>query len=454
MITCKMKRQGNDKTMKSNQKRHPGIGLRMIKSAVAVGLCFLVYVLRGYKGIPFYTALAALQCMQPYRENTKGMAIQRTSGTFIGAFFGLLTIIVQYQLLIPHRIGTVWYYALVSGCVIAVLYTAVMVHQKNAAYFSCVVYLCITMVHIGDENPYLFVFNRVLDTLIGIVIGMLVNSAQLPRRKRRDVLFVAGFDDVLITKGETQVSDYSRVELNRMLDEGLPFTIMTMRTPASYLESAKDIRIKLPLILMDGAVLYDAENNTFLEKCELEYEDAKRLVDSLKAVGLDSFQNVIAGDSVIIYFEAIGNEGAGKIYEKLKKSPYRNYLCRALPEGERVAYIMSVDKKDKIMQAYRMLEKQGDTKRYKVLCYDSDDYEGYAYLKIYNQNASKLKMLEKLKEYTGFSSTRSFGSIPGMYDVVVEHATGDKVIKLLKQEFEPVIWKKITSRSSCPTNQS
>ena len=39
------------------KKTHIHIGQRIIKSAISVGACFLIYVLRGYQGIPFYTAL-------------------------------------------------------------------------------------------------------------------------------------------------------------------------------------------------------------------------------------------------------------------------------------------------------------------------------------------------------------------------------------------------------------
>lgn len=47
----------------------PKIGARIIKSGVAVLLCFLIYQINSHSGILFYMALAALQCMQPDRIN-------------------------------------------------------------------------------------------------------------------------------------------------------------------------------------------------------------------------------------------------------------------------------------------------------------------------------------------------------------------------------------------------
>lgn len=49
----------------------PPIGMRIVKSAAAVFLCFLLSLLRGRflpflgQGVPFYSAIAAILCMRP-----------------------------------------------------------------------------------------------------------------------------------------------------------------------------------------------------------------------------------------------------------------------------------------------------------------------------------------------------------------------------------------------------
>lgn len=418
----------------------PKIGARIIKSGAAVLLCFLIYQINRHNGILFYMALAALQCMQPDRTSSKSMAKQRICGTFIGALYGLLTILLQYGFLLPLQLPYACYCVVVALCVMVSLYTAVVLKLRSSAYFSCVVYLSITMVHIGDENPCLFVVNRVADTLLGVGIGMLVNSFQLPRRRQKDTLFVAGLDEVLLSR-DSQLSDFSRIELNRMLEEGLPFTIMTMRTPASFLEAAQGIRLKLPVILMDGAIIYDPLKNSYPYKCEMSYGQASEIVHALQSMGLESFQNVVDNDNVFIYFQRINTPGACQIYEQLRRSPYRNYICHSLPEGEPVVYIMAVDLTEKIKAAYRTLTVRKDAAQYKLLCYSSQDYPGYTYLKIYHKDATKTKALEHLKTMTGFQKTCTFGTVPGMYDESVEHLPADDVVKLVKKRYEPLIWQ-------------
>lgn len=72
------------------KKTLPGIGMRIIKSAIAVAICYLINLLRGGSGMVFYSQLAALWCIQMYRSNTKNNALQRTVGTCVGAVYGLI----------------------------------------------------------------------------------------------------------------------------------------------------------------------------------------------------------------------------------------------------------------------------------------------------------------------------------------------------------------------------
>lgn len=56
---------------------------------------------------------------------------------------------------------------------------------SHTAYFSCVVFLSITVMHITDESPLLFVLNRVFDTLLGVALGFAVNSFHLPTEEEQ-----------------------------------------------------------------------------------------------------------------------------------------------------------------------------------------------------------------------------------------------------------------------------
>ena len=150
-------------SMKSKKVALPAVGMRIMKSAIGVFLVFVIYLLRGRRGTPFYSALSVLWCMQPDMGEARNKAFQRTVGTMIGAVFGLMMILIEYYLLKGRY---EWLnYLLISLLIIPVIYTTILINKKNASYFSCVVFLSIAVNHLLDANPYLFVVNRVVDTL-------------------------------------------------------------------------------------------------------------------------------------------------------------------------------------------------------------------------------------------------------------------------------------------------
>lgn len=159
--------------MTNNEFQFPHIGMRIIKSALGALICFAIFFLRGKHGTPFYSVLAVLWCIQNKTENTLGNAIQRTIGTFIGAVYGLIYILIKLHII---DFGDDFiHYICISLVLIPIIYTTVVINQKKASYFSCVVFLSIVVNHLMDENPYLFVLNRSLDTLIGIFVGLVLN---------------------------------------------------------------------------------------------------------------------------------------------------------------------------------------------------------------------------------------------------------------------------------------
>ena len=415
----------------------PPIGLRIIKSAAAVFLCYCVDLLRGGTGIVFYSQLAALWCMQDYVSDTKKNARQRLVGTAVGAAFGLLTLILLPILSSLFGNGIFIQQIVVSLMIVGVLYTTVLLRRKQASYFSCVVYLSIAVNHAADANPYLFVWNRVLDTLIGIAIGVTVNLLRLPRERNKDILFISGMDDTLLTR-EHVLSGFTRVELNRLLDDGALFTVSTMRTPASIMEPLRDIRLRLPVIAMDGAVLYDISEKRYVYSYLISDKRTEETISFLQSLGMHWFANVIIDDMLVIYCQDTDDDIYNRLIETYRLSPYRNYVKKDVPAGQGVVYFMLIDKKERIEKTYQALDAHGFTKRLKILKYDSTDYPGCAYIKIYNHNATRENMIDYLKEKLQAERVVTFGSIKGKYTYTITPGGEEQVVKIMKKLYEPV----------------
>ncbi len=409
----------------------PPIGARIVKSSIAVGLCMVVYFVRTFlpveNGIPFYGALAALWCIQPYSDTTKNNALQRSVGTLTGAVYGLLFLLLfrGLDLVIP-----VFVYISASFVIIPVIYTTVVMDKRNASFFSCVVFLSIALTHSFDADPYLFVLNRVIDTFIGIIIGVTVNDFRLPVRTDKTTLYVSGIDDVLISPS----SIYSKVELNRLIRSGVKFTVSTTRTPAELMSIMNGTELKLPVIVMDGAAIYDPKEKQYLEMAYLSNSVSEEAEKMIAECRLHCFVNTMLDTTLLIYYGDLRNSAEKDLFDTHRHSPYRNYISsryRRKDMNERILYITVLAEKIDIFLLERKLrQKLGASARISL---SDSEYEGYMYLKVFSPNASKENMMTRLKEYTGAEKAVTFGSIRGKYDVYINDGGGNATVKKLKK---------------------
>ena len=383
----------------------PRIGMRIIKSALGVLICFAIYFMRGKQGAPFYSALAVLWCIQNQTKNTVQNALQRTVGTGIGAAYGLIYILIKQR--VPQLGDSFLHYCIISIALIPIIYTTVVIKQKKASYFSCVVFLSIVVNHLMDENPYIFVANRSLDTLIGIFVGLVLNSVCIHGEYDRDTLFIADVDRAMDGLS-TGITPFSQIMIKNMLEKGMLLTFMTLRTPAGFLEGMPDIKPKLPIIAMDGAILYDIKENRYPKVYVISAEHACNIESFIRSRGFNIFTTIILEDVLIIYYDELKNTAEIDIYEKMHKSPYRNYLNKERPKDHPVVYMMCVDETRKIEQL-EDIKRSDIYEELKILSYPSDDYKGYSYIKIYSKNASVQNMTDYLRNMTGAEETLTFG---------------------------------------------
>ena len=418
-------------------KQLPPIGLRIIKSVFAVFFCLVLGELRGDQGIPFYMVLSALWNIQTDLDSSKTMGLQRLLGTVIGAIYGLLILLFQLYVWPVHE--EMAGYVISSLMIIPVIYTTVLMKKEGAAYYSCVVFLGITVTHMSNPDPFLFVWNRTLDTALGLAVGLVVNMVHIPHRHRRDILFVSNLDRTLLGEDE-RLSPYSRVELNRMLDHGMKFTISTARTPASMRQPLQDIHLNLPVIAMDGAVLYDRREKSYLHTYVISPGMTKELSEYLHRKQFHFFTNVIMEDLLIIYYQDFQNPVEEVMYQSKRKSPLRNYVRQPVPEDAAAVYLLVLDETEKIEALYQELEADGYTEKLKITRTVSASFPAHTYMRFFSSNATVPNMIAYLMQMTDADSVVTIGSGEGC-DVQVPEGEPNQAVRTLKKMYEPFVWK-------------
>ena len=379
-------------------------------------------------GIPFYGALAALWCMQPYVDTTRNNAGQRTFGTLTGAAYGLVFLNLLNFIGITRP---VFVYLLASAMIIPVIYSTVILKKRNASFFSCVVFLSIALTHSFDEDPYIFVFNRVLDTFIGIGIGIGINELHIPIKHDNETLYISGIDDVLVSADKHSVP-YSKVELNRLIKSGVKFSISTVRSSAELISAMEGVELNQPVIVMDGAALYDIRENRYIETFPMSEDICSEAEMIIEEAGLHYFESALCDSTLLTYYGRLKNTAEKDIFEKKRRSPHINFISNSFRhKGEKVLCLTVIaDETEIALLEKKMTKALGNNIRITV---NPGGYEGYLKMKICSAAASKQEMIKKLQQYTGASRTVTFGSIKGEYDVYIHDGGGNATIKKLKK---------------------
>lgn len=149
------------------------VGLRNIKTAIAVGISLLVFQLLGISdGIQ--ASITAIICMKSSLQNSIQTGVERILGTIFGAVLGMVMLLI----LLKSNPWLAFPLAIVG--VVLIIYLCNIFKIQNSIVISLVVFL---MILIGEKSqpPLVYGTMRLLETIFGIVTAYFVNRFIDPR---------------------------------------------------------------------------------------------------------------------------------------------------------------------------------------------------------------------------------------------------------------------------------
>lgn len=141
------------------------IGMRIIKTVVAVFLCGVLAFLRGKSAL--YSMFAALFCVQRSAGKTIESSINRVLGTLVGGVVGVLTVYSMDTLNILHI--DLLRYLLMSLLLIPIIELCLVIKKPDCAGMACMVVMCL-VVDPGDK-PAVYSIERLFETLVGVLLA-------------------------------------------------------------------------------------------------------------------------------------------------------------------------------------------------------------------------------------------------------------------------------------------
>lgn len=221
-------------------------------------------------------------------------------------------------------------------------------------------------------------------------------------------LFVSDLDGTLLNSN-AEISDETADIINREIANGLEFTISTARTPTTALKIVDKLDLKLPVMMMNGVLVYDIKQKHYIRKAVMDETVVMVLLGLIKLKGLSCFLYALSDDQFLAYYDSVESTSLNYFRnERIMKydKKFTEVEDLSLVAGNDIIYCMLREPKEKLEGLYRELSV---VKGVKTEFYPDIYSDDYYMLEIYSDYASKKEALTYLRNAGGYDSVVSFG---------------------------------------------
>ncbi|MCL6588603.1 MAG: HAD family hydrolase [Firmicutes bacterium] len=223
------------------------------------------------------------------------------------------------------------------------------------------------------------------------------------------ILYISDLDGTLLNN-EKAVSEYTRRTLNQLIAGGLHFSIATARTAATVGKLLAGLHINLPVILMNGVMIYDINKAEYLKIEIIPRPTVKAIIAVLKEHNLTGFMYAVSGNQLITYYENLNSPAMREFYQeranRYQKTFEKTVSLMNIARESQIIYFALLDEQNPLALIHAALKLRPDID----LAFYKDTYaENLWVLEIYSHRASKFNAVNYLRKHYGFHRIIGFG---------------------------------------------
>ncbi len=272
-------------------------------------------------------------------------------------------------------------------------------------------------------------------------------------------LYISDLDGTLLNE-QAELSEYTIQALNAMMDMGMAFSVATARTAATCNRMLHRLHLNIPIVLMNGVLVYDFQNKRYIKKELLTDSQVNYILCAMENIGQTGLMYGLSDDELSTYYDRIPNDAVRAfIEERVTKFGKKFTKVRSLADVKTdVIYFCCMDTSDNIHRLYDAIKSIPHLRieKYQDIYSDGDLW----YMEIFSGSASKYNAVMFLRRAYGFDSVVAFGdnlndlplfeasdrcyAVANAKDAVKSQADGiigtnkdDGVVRWMEQHFHP-----------------
>jgi Cof subfamily protein (haloacid dehalogenase superfamily) len=213
-----------------------------------------------------------------------------------------------------------------------------------------------------------------------------------------NTLYISDLDGTLL-QPNARLSDFARETLNRMLDEGLQFSIATGRSVVSMQDVLAGLNLRLPIIELDGAYLTDLASGQHHVIRALAPETAVAVLEETLGCGLQPFVKTFDGRQDRLYYGQGLNGGMDWFLQERQR--YKDRRLQFEPNLQSVLHEQvigfTVIGQAEALMALRQTLVEGFGSQLESYLYENQYAPGWYWMTVHDAAATKAQGIAELQ---------------------------------------------------------
>lgn len=221
-------------------------------------------------------------------------------------------------------------------------------------------------------------------------------------------LYITDLDGTLLDNG-AKLSHRSAALLNKAAAAGVCFTAATARTLATVRVILRELDLRLPVILMNGVLIYDISACKYVFSAFIGEHRIESIAALLESFGAEAFVYTVENDEMHTYYRRLKTQAMRDFYETRRKKYYKSFSrisdIREI-SADRIIYFTLIDTFETLSPVYKAVSQLDGLE---ITFYRDNYSDDLWYMEIFSQSASKKKAVEWLRKSLSADRVICFG---------------------------------------------
>jgi len=220
-------------------------------------------------------------------------------------------------------------------------------------------------------------------------------------------LYITDLDGTLLN-GSAELSAFTVETLNRLIAGGVHISVATARTAATALPILRNVNFNIPLIMMNGVLVYDPVSRRYIRKEIISGEIAGRFIRDMHETGQPGLMYTLYGEDMRTYYEPDVNDALNAFIDE-RRIRYNKVFTPVddfLTVNDEVIYFCFLDRYENIQKFYSLVN---GVEGIHIALSRNIYSEGQWFIEVFNSAASKRNATVFLREYGSYDRVVGFG---------------------------------------------